>query len=531
MSCQYSLLDETLIRARCVGERTYQYYSLPELFAAMGQDKIRDFPALRPHQRHPWHAFLVQLAAIALHRAGEREPFAEAAQWRQALLALTPDDPDGAAWCLVTPAEDPAFMQPPVPGEAVDKWKNHLLAPDELDMLVTSKNHDLKAARMVRSQPDEWVMALISLQTQEGFLGSGNYGISRMNGGFASRPALGVVPLGHWGRRWQRDVMALLDGRSDIISNYGLADSGIALVWTVPWDGTKSLPFASLDPFYIEICRRVRLAIKDEMLMAHTAGSKVARIEAKTLNGQTGDPWTPINIGEAKALTLGGKGFDYKLAAELIYGAGTYRQPIALALREDDGAEGISIIAQGVTRGQGKTEGYHERRVPISPKVRMRLINHQTDQLASVAEKRVKAIGSMRSLLWSALATLFDNGDAGGGKNSDGAKEKANRFVRPFELEEDRRFFTELNAEIEASDPEQAYLDWLLSMTERAESVLSQAFDAGPRNGEQRYRARAAALSRFWGTLRGQKSPLPVLREHYHEQKQHKEMANVSNDL
>ncbi|HET60278.1 MAG TPA: type I-E CRISPR-associated protein Cse1/CasA, partial [Chloroflexi bacterium] len=145
MSCQYSLLDETLIRARCVGERSYRNYSLPELFAAMGQDEIRDFPALRPHQRHPWHAFLVQLAAIALHRAGEREPYADAAQWRQALLALTPDDPDGAAWCLVTPAEYPAFMQPPVPGEAVDKWKNRLLAPDELDMLVTSKNHDLKA--------------------------------------------------------------------------------------------------------------------------------------------------------------------------------------------------------------------------------------------------------------------------------------------------------------------------------------------------------------------------------------------------
>ena len=528
MNCQYSLLDEPLIRARCVGERTQRCYSLPELFVAMLQDQIQDFPALRPHQRHPWHAFLVQLSAIALHRAGDSTLFAEAAQWRQALLALTPDDPDGYAWCLVSPPEHPAFMQPPVPGEVVNKWNNHLLAPDELDMLVTSKNHDLKAARMVRSQPDDWMMALISLQTQEGFLGSGNYGISRMNGGFASRSALGAVPPGHWGRRWQRDVMTLLNSRNEIISSYSLDDTGIALVWTAPWDGTKSLPFASLDPFYVEICRRVRLDMQGEMLMAHTTGSKVARIEAKTLNGQTGDPWTPINIGEAKALTLGGKGFDYKLAAELIYGAGNYRHPIALALREDDGAEGISIIAQGVTRGQGKTEGYHERRVPISPKVRKMLIRHQTDQLASVAGKRVKDIGSMRSLLWSALATLFDNGNVGD-RSSDGAKEKANRFVRPFELGEDRRFFTELNTEIEASDPEQAYLDWLLSMAERAESILTQAFDAGPRNGEQRYRARAAALSRFWGTLRSEKSPLPALRDYYHEQQQHKEMANVSN--
>ena len=75
--------------------------SLPELLAAMVADSVRDFPALRPHQRHPWHAFLAQLAAIALHRAGQDEPWIDATDWRTALLALTPDDPDGAAWCLV----------------------------------------------------------------------------------------------------------------------------------------------------------------------------------------------------------------------------------------------------------------------------------------------------------------------------------------------------------------------------------------------------------------------------------------------
>jgi len=139
----FNLLDEPLIRWRCVAHGELYRSSLSELLAAMVANKVRDFPALRPHQRHPWHAFLAQLAAIALHRAGQDEPWTEASDWRAALLALTPDDADGAAWCLVAPPERPALLQPPVPGERVDDWKNVLRAADELDMLITSKNHDL----------------------------------------------------------------------------------------------------------------------------------------------------------------------------------------------------------------------------------------------------------------------------------------------------------------------------------------------------------------------------------------------------
>lgn len=524
MTCKYSLLDEPLIRTRLAANGQPRSFSLPGLLAALQRDEVRDFPALRPHQRHPWHAFLVQLAAIALQRAGTDKPFSDEAAWRDALLALTPDDPDGAAWCLVSPPDRPAFMQPPVPGETVKKWTNRLVAPDELDMLVTSKNHDLKAARMSSSQPEDWLLALISLQTQEGFLGAGNYGISRMNGGFASRPALGAVPKGIWGRRWQRDVEALLEFRAKSIETYELNDYGTALVWLMPWNGADSLPFNTLDPFYIEICRRIRLDDFGDRLVAYATGSRVARIDAKQLSGQTGDPWTPINVGESKALTVGTKGFYYKLASELVFGSGTYRQPIAQLLRDDDGSEGIVILAQAVTRGQGKTEGYHERRIPISPKVRRMLRQHQTDQLAATASARVKAIGDMRSVLWASLVTLFNNGSQN--SPSDETKNKANRYTELFELDEDHNFFTDLNVAIEADDPDQARLDWLIAMAQRAEAHLKGAFEAGPRSNEQRYRARAAALYRFHGTLRGEKSPLPDLANHYRKQKQQKETAD-----
>ncbi len=226
VTLRYNLLDEPLIRTRLLAGGQPKSFSLPALFLALGQDAVRDFPAVRPHQRHPWHAFLVQLAAIALHRAGRSDLFDSEEAWKQALLALTPEHPDGAARCLIAPHDRPAFMQAPVPGGRIDGWKNTLRAADELDMLVTSKNHDLKAARMRRAEVDDWVMALISLQTQEGFLGAGNYGISRMNGGFASRPAIGVVPKGHWGQRWARDVRTVLTHREAIVEEQGLKDTG-----------------------------------------------------------------------------------------------------------------------------------------------------------------------------------------------------------------------------------------------------------------------------------------------------------------
>ncbi len=44
--------------------------SLFAAFAALASGAAWSFPALRPHQREPWHAFTVQVAALALIRAG-----------------------------------------------------------------------------------------------------------------------------------------------------------------------------------------------------------------------------------------------------------------------------------------------------------------------------------------------------------------------------------------------------------------------------------------------------------------------------
>lgn len=523
---QYSLLDEPLIRARLVEGGQAVKFNLPGLFVALAHDQVRDFPALRPHQRHPWHAFLVQLAAIALQNARQVQPFATEQEWKDALLALTPEHENGAAWCLIAPHDKPAFMQAPVPGGKVDGWTNDRPTPDSLDILVTSKNHDLKQARIKKPHPDDWIFALISLQTQAPYPGAGNFGVVRMNGGSSSRPGLGIEPSGDEGRRWLRDVRIALEENGKILDMGFKEKAGVALLWQVPWDGNGAYSFSELDPLFIEICRRVRLINSTCGIAAVRTTSKGPRIskeEARSRKGNTGDLWTPVHIREGKSLGVTAMGFDYKRMVDLAFGA-EYNKPPAQNIQTEDGTAALALVARAIAGGQSTTDGYHERRIPISPKMRNMLQCKKTDQLAKIAGERVDAIGKIRSVLWSALAALFDQG-AAKDKFSDSAKDKAAVFSKAFEQAEDALFFDELNAEIEAAEPNQVRLHWLLAMVDRAEAILKNAFVAGPQSSEQRYHARSSALSRFHGSLRSEKT-LPTLANHYRQLTTNKEIAD-----
>ena len=184
-----NILTEPIIRFdRSDGNRTDA--TLSEVYAALMANTVVAFPSLRPHQRHAWHAFLVQLGAMAMHRAGVDTPPESAEGWAKLIRGLTPDHPDDEPWQLVV--EDitkPAFMQPPARSSEREKdYQNEVATPDELDILVTSKNHDLKSSVASQAGVDDWLFALVTLQTMEGFGGAGNYGVSRMNGGLGNRP-------------------------------------------------------------------------------------------------------------------------------------------------------------------------------------------------------------------------------------------------------------------------------------------------------------------------------------------------------
>ena len=215
-----NLLTDRLIRNRLTdGEIEIQ--SLPEAYAAMSLDRVASFPALRPHQRHAWHAFLAQLATIAMHRANTSVPPQTSAEWQTLLRNLTPEYADDEPWCLIVEdPKQPAFMQCPAPN-GLDDYRGRVMTPDDLDVLVTSKNHDVKRAIALSGAPEDWIFALIGLQTMAGFLGSGNYGIARMNGGFSARPCLGLAPAkGLVGAHLFHDVQRMIAGRDQLLEDY-----------------------------------------------------------------------------------------------------------------------------------------------------------------------------------------------------------------------------------------------------------------------------------------------------------------------
>ena len=156
-------------------------------------------------------------------------------------------------------------------------------------------------------------------------MGSGKYGIARMNGGYGSRSYLALRPAeASVGAAFRRDLTVVIGNRDvlwDAAQTHGLAtQQAIPLLWTESWSGgDQPLPLSRLHPLFVEVCRRVRLESRDGRLFAQTAGSKRARVAASHLNGNLGDPWMPVERSDPpKALSITSEGFSYRRLNELI---------------------------------------------------------------------------------------------------------------------------------------------------------------------------------------------------------------------
>ena len=507
-----NILTEPLIRVDQTGSPA-EPVALPETYALLMADKVDAFPALRPHQRHAWHSFLVQLAAMALHRAGQAEPPDSAAEWTDLLRGLTPDYPEDEPWQLVI--EDitkPAFMQPPASTAGkLAEYKNRVETPDELDMLVTSKNHELKSAVAELPNVDDWLFALITLQTMAGFDGAGNYGISRMNGGFGSRPAFSIAPSQRPGPHLQRDIKLLLGRRPTLLDNYPMFQEkdGIGLLWAVPWDGAaaEALTMLDLDLFYIEVCRRIRLgASADAEIYGLRTTSKAARIEAKALNGITGDPWAPIDRKNNKCLTMAARGFTYNRITNYLTSP-DWRRPELLSSTpaELSSTDQMQLVARAMVRGGGKTEGYYERFIPLRQQIRIAFGSPgQTQELGDIARERIQQIGLVQRILSHSIQVFAARGD------QDKVSPEHRRLAGPWlnRLDEivDARFFDDLQDEFEAEAVDRRGIGnkWLHDVViENARKVLHEAQDSLPCPAIHRYRARVRSDSVFEGRIRG----------------------------
>lgn len=456
MTTKYNLLSEPLITWRDArGDR--HRATLPEVLAQLGAGAVTDFPALRAHQFDPWACFLTQLAAIALHRNGKSEPKNSASEWMSMLLSLT--DESHEPWSLVvSDLSKPGFLQPPIPEGSIDRWKVRY-HPDDIDVLVTSKKHDVKTSLVSGSNIEAWIVAGVTLQTMQGYPGRGYNRIARMKGGYGSRPRVGLAPDLKLGSRFDRDTRVLLDTWDELLK-MGFSEDGVALTWLPPWDGTKGLSVTDLAPHFVEICWRIRFEEGDSGLQVSYTTTEERRCAPEVENGDVGDPWIPVEA-ENGALTIGRRGFNYQLMAHVILGD-DYRQSATQRIRTDD-PDSLVLLASAMARGQGKTDGLHNRTIVVPGKIRRSLVQSASRaKLATRALDNVIQAKEMRSrVLFPALRCIALDDEV--------PKDD-------FDARVDELFFDVLFSSIEQSD-EDAKLVWDRSLYDVAWSELQGAID------------------------------------------------------
>lgn len=363
------LLETPCIHA--LTSRGLSSFTLPGVLAGLDEGSVTGFPELRPHQEAPWHAFLVQIAALAQRATDSRKPV-DAPTWASRLLTLSRHHgADNQGWHLYASSPlTPAVLQPADPGGL--RWYTLATPDDGLDLLVSAKYHDRKFDVARRARPEHWLYAVATIQACAGYDGPRLYHTARVNGAFASRTFLGTAPVNAatgavdvsaW---WRRDVDILLSMRPITASDPVASSRRPALLWFVPWPERQQLSLSDLDPWFLDTPRRVRITRgTDGDLAVQRAGSVRPRINGAGASGNTGDPWTAVHAKEGKALALAGPLNDRRLL-DLLFGVGWTPPP---CVRWDPPAASgqLAIIAHGFAKRDKKITGYYQRLVAVPP--------------------------------------------------------------------------------------------------------------------------------------------------------------------
>lgn len=461
--------------------------TLPGILSELGSGTRIEFDALQPHQQHGWYAFLVYLAAYALDFVERDDPEGSEEHWYELLMEIVGNVI--SPWCLRWDHKAPAFLQPPDTDRSLDSWEVNE-CPDDIDILVTAKNHDVKMSKMINARPEHWVYALVMQQTMQGFHGRGHYGISKMNGGFGNRPYFSLVSGFDVASRFRRDVKALLGDKRRLLKEYGYSKNGVGLLWLKPWDGKASFSIKELHPFHIEIGHRIRLGeSRSGRWFARRKISSVSRIENK--NGNTGDFWTPRWEKDGSAVTITDKGFTYDVIVRLLVDG-----ILPPSCVRQDGE--MWLCMQTTTRGQGKTEGFHNRVIEIPCEFSLGLQNEKSKlEFREKLLDRVRLVNLfVKQILKPSLLCIAQSAP----EELRFKDTSSDSWIDEFYNEVDDRFFREFFSVL--SQPiEDGSDSWSLVLLEVAEKILKKAMDLMPTHRARRYAAIAAAERVFYGAV------------------------------
>ncbi len=501
-----NLLTDSLFRV--VTEKGPERLSLPALLAGLGKRSIRHLVGIQRHQHDAFHVFLCYLAGAVLARSGSQNPVQDEAFWQKGLLGLTGKVGDDA-WQLISDSDTkPAFMQPPLLGDK-RKPSSVMNTPDQLDLLVTTKDHDLKMARATAAEMDIWIYALINLQTADGYHGVGNHGISRMNSGFGNRAVVELCRDRRLCNRWIDAVERLIEHREYVLGeSFGYDPTGLVLVWIKPWDGNTSLRLSDLDPFYIEICRRIRLRGSDIIESAEFYPSRQPRISAGELKGVVGDPWLPVDLkggsqakdGGPKALTFPPMGITAEHMRRLLFEDGL--QTSVLQKPSPGWKDDLWLSASVLVRGQGITEGFHSWEVQIPEQKTMRIFRKSSkrDTLEKLSREAIDSAAKMQYRILKPAIYAYVLGAPEKLDLDDPYGNSAwSRTSRQFEALWSLEYFPWLFSVPESFDYEKEHRRWVEILQQRALRMLQEVEEGMAVHSGRQYRARTEARSRFWG--------------------------------
>lgn len=498
----HDLLNDPLIGIRTAVGR--DEVSVPQLLARLSVGGVEGYTGLRPHQADPWHVFLVQIAASVLARRSQIDPNrppTDAGFWRDGLLELA--EGQTSAWHLLVERVDrPAFMQHPLKGGSVElrkAFKPKAHSPDELDVLVTAKNHDLKIARMQTTAIEAWLFALVSSQTTSGYLGSGHYGTVRMNSGAGSRPIVSLVRSVRPDARFTEELSIMCQARADIIAQHQYAERGVVLTWLQSWTrDDHQYTVSRLEPWFVEAVQPVRLVQSTDKWIAMGAPSKARLIGPKELdNGVVGDLWIPVNETDKKkgrsALTLSAAGWTPERLTDLLFEQGFRLTSLQKAR---PGAGDLWFIGSTIVRGQGTTNGFHEFMVPVPAKVRAALFVPEAAQsLATYARELLKHAADAG---WSLHAGLMALAEGGPEADVIDKKDKKDKKVIAAWAEQVRaettrswrdRYFPTLWRAVDPTVRDAIKSQWKADLVANARSTLRQAVQRLPTPSARRWRA------------------------------------------
>jgi CRISPR system Cascade subunit CasA len=458
--------------------------SLPRIYAMLDDDAVEGFTRLQAHQKQAWHCFLAQLGAIA---TGDRDIPDSEDGWRDALSVLVGEE----AWNLYTAdLQKPAFMQPPVPEDTLEDFDE--IHVTEYDVPTLSKNHALKTRRMHDPNDEHWLYMLVNVQTT-GFYSPGGRRTSRMNGSYASRPFFGLTPSLRLGEWILHDIKVLRSHVDEIERRYDFQREVTPLLWTEPWDGTDSFDLEELHPLYIDCPRRIRQG--KTWVKTSTSTERVTG----DVNGQTGDPWAPVNTDENKVLNPSRNSFEYRQLSEILFGD-TYRRPISF----EETTKGY-VICRAVTGEQGGRVHNLQRVIHFSNRRR------GWDKIEQEAKTRVEKAGQAASIFSHALDWLFCEDVEEGprsGLMSAYKRQKRDESAKPYDRQKnalhsriDQYFFERLFDAPDLDDEKRSQF-WETILVGALRSQFDSAKQLCP--AKDRWHRRARAQSAFDGRIRSE---------------------------